>query len=337
MARAIESYRDALAIDPAFVDAHIELGNTFRELKRYDDAIDCFQKAIEIDPDSSRAHQNLANMYWKLERFKEALRIFEVFDTPDSCARTLECLFALKEYDEFYERQKAHSNDQALNLRAAAMNAFASNQLDQENPDPFCKDPSDFLRVYDALDGIDADSQFLDELTKQLEKQAAVWEPFGKTSVSGYQTPAVLFENPTGPLADLKRIVEDKINRYRAEEFSKDCGFTNLFPETYAVNAWYSKLLEGGYKTPHIHPSGWLSGVFYLQCPELGDQEEGAIEFSLWGYDYSVLNENYPRRRHYPKNGDLVLFPSSLFHGTIPFHTDEERLIIAFDLVPMER
>ena len=35
-----------------------------------------------------------------------------------------------------------------------------------------------------------------------------------------------------------------------------------------------------------------------------------------------------------PKNGDIVLFPSSLFHRTIPFHLNEERISIAFDLTP---
>ena len=35
-----------------------------------------------------------------------------------------------------------------------------------------------------------------------------------------------------------------------------------------------------------------------------------------------------------PSKGDLVLFPSSLFHRTIPFDSKEERLCIAFDIVP---
>jgi Putative 2OG-Fe(II) oxygenase len=29
-----------------------------------------------------------------------------------------------------------------------------------------------------------------------------------------------------------------------------------------------------------------------------------------------------------------VLFPSSLFHRTIPFNSDEERICVAFDLKP---
>ena len=33
-----------------------------------------------------------------------------------------------------------------------------------------------------------------------------------------------------------------------------------------------------------------------------------------------------------PENGDLVLFPSSLFHETIPVTQEVERCVIAFDL-----
>ena len=34
-----------------------------------------------------------------------------------------------------------------------------------------------------------------------------------------------------------------------------------------------------------------------------------------------------------PKMGDIILFPSSLFHRTIPFNMDAERCVIAFDLI----
>ena len=37
---------------------------------------------------------------------------------------------------------------------------------------------------------------------------------------------------------------------------------------------------------------------------------------------------------HLPKTGDIVLFPSSLHHKTIPFSADTDRISIAFDLVP---
>ena len=76
-----------------------------------------------------------------------------------------------------------------------------------------------------------------------------------------------------------------------------------------------------------------MSGVFYLKTVKPPVEHEGAIEFGLQGYDYPVINKNYPRRLYEPLNGDLVLFPSSLFHRTIPVIKDVERCVIAFDLV----
>ncbi|MGE4658135.1 MAG: putative 2OG-Fe(II) oxygenase [Gammaproteobacteria bacterium] len=34
--------------------------------------------------------------------------------------------------------------------------------------------------------------------------------------------------------------------------------------------------------------------------------------------------------------GDLLMFPSSLFHRTMPFYSDETRLSVSFDLMPGE-
>jgi hypothetical protein len=36
-----------------------------------------------------------------------------------------------------------------------------------------------------------------------------------------------------------------------------------------------------------------------------------------------------------PQPGRLVLFPSMLWHGTVPFSARAERLTIAFDVVPV--
>ena len=67
--------------------------------------------------------------------------------------------------------------------------------------------------------------------------------------------------------------------------------------------------------------------------PKLLNKNEGSIKFSLIGYDYPY-EKNLSNFTHSPKNFDLALFPSSLFHETIPFNSQEERQVIAFDLVP---
>ena len=90
---------------------------------------------------------------------------------------------------------------------------------------------------------------------------------------------------------------------------------------------------KGGLLKSHNHTTGWLSGVFYLKMPSTRS-DEGSIEFSLHGEDFTILDPDYPRDLYKVKEGDLILFPSSLFHRTIPFYSDEERLCIAFDLCP---
>ena len=72
--------------------------------------------------------------------------------------------------------------------------------------------------------------------------------------------------------------------------------------------------------------------MIYLKViPSLG-KNEGAIEFSLNGDNYSDLNS--PKLTHEPELGDIIFFPSSLHHRTIPFSTDDDRIIISFDLQP---
>jgi len=63
------------------------------------------------------------------------------------------------------------------------------------------------------------------------------------------------------------------------------------------------------------------------------DKNEGSIEFTLYGYDYPN-HKNLPNFVYAPKVYDIALFPSSLFHRTIPFNSENARQSIAFDLVP---
>jgi hypothetical protein len=63
-------------------------------------------------------------------------------------------------------------------------------------------------------------------------------------------------------------------------------------------------------------------------------RDDGSIEFSTHGDDYPQRHADFPKRTIAPAVGDIVLFPSSLFHRTIPFHSSAERVCIAFDVKP---
>ena len=100
--------------------------------------------------------------------------------------------------------------------------------------------------------------------------------------------------------------------------------------------AWSVRLKPGaGRHVNHIHPEGWLSSAFYVDLPSVmqdGDGRQGWIKFGEPGVPTSPPLEAEHHVR--PQAGMLVLFPSYMWHGTIPFSGDERRLTFAFDVVP---
>ena len=90
---------------------------------------------------------------------------------------------------------------------------------------------------------------------------------------------------------------------------------------------------KGGHLKTHNHETGWLTGTFYLQMPEKDiNTDEGAIEFSHQGPKYPAENGEFEKRLIRPTTRDLNIFCSSLFHRTLPFNSDRQRICIAFDV-----
>lgn len=338
---AVASFRKALAIAPDFAETHYNLGSAFSEMKQLEKAVESYHKSLAIKPGYATAHRNLGNALKKLGRFEDAIRSYDLahsnfasddlIETNYCRYKSLECDYLLERYDDFYRKLDELIKVDFVNINVAAFSAFAAQQLDHVDPYPFCKNPMDFVRIYNGLADVE---DILESLVGEIQRREAVWEPPGIATIKGFQSASNLFINPTGIFADLDRIIKEKIEVYRSEFSTENCNFIRLMPKTLSIQGWGVRLLKGGHQKEHIHPDGWLSGVFYLKVPEFRNQEEGSIEFGLWGFNYPILDKDYPRKRYYPKSGDFALFPSSLFHRTIPFHSDDERLCIAFDLFP---
>lgn len=105
------------------------------------------------------------------------------------------------------------------------------------------------------------------------------------------------------------------------------------------TGSWSVRLRSAGRHVNHYHPKGWLSSAFYVQLPpsvEQGDAiHSGWIQFGQPPLQYETGLG--PRRVEQPKVGRLVLFPSYMWHGTVPFSDDAHRMTIAFDAVPASK
>jgi tetratricopeptide (TPR) repeat protein len=100
---------------------------------------------------------------------------------------------------------------------------------------------------------------------------------------------------------------------------------------------WSVRLRPGGFHTDHIHPQGWLSSACYIALPDLAAKkgQEAWIKFGQPGLP--TMPALGPEHVIEPKPGMLVLFPSYMWHGTVPFSGGGPRLSVAFDLVPRSR
>ena len=101
--------------------------------------------------------------------------------------------------------------------------------------------------------------------------------------------------------------------------------------------AWAVVMHNQGHQIPHTHPGAWLSGVCYLQVPDVITDEDpdkaGWIEFGP-APAYYACNTSIINRAIKPELGKLILFPSYAFHNTIPFRSEKVRISLAFDVMP---
>jgi Putative 2OG-Fe(II) oxygenase/Coenzyme PQQ synthesis protein D (PqqD) len=107
-------------------------------------------------------------------------------------------------------------------------------------------------------------------------------------------------------------------------------------PENPTLTSWTVAVNMDGHEEWHIHPDGWLSGVFYVDVPDLSATDAphaGQIEFGPYPFGAAVDNAVWPRRALQPRTGDLLLFPSYFAHRTWPTYVARDRICIAFDVL----
>jgi Putative 2OG-Fe(II) oxygenase len=106
-------------------------------------------------------------------------------------------------------------------------------------------------------------------------------------------------------------------------------------PLDYVLEAWAVVSDGATYHESHIHNSAWLSGVYYVVQPPASldrSMNRGWLHVGpprwlgpLSGWDEKLVE---------PAPGTLILMPAYFFHHTMPMGVDEERICVAFDVVP---
>ena len=330
------SCRQAISLKPNYAEAHCKLGIMLKELGRLEEAEASYGQAITLKPQYTAAFMNRWKLLFDKGEFEAALKDADFCNTKISRMHSLETLYALGRIEEIYKRIEMQSEVDDKNIRVASFASFFAETEKKETAHNFCNKPMDFIHFSNVSSHLKNSNLFLTQLIDELYELTTIWEPSGKTTKKGFQTPPIsemnLFKNPPVKLQRLKSIIIDELDSYYSKFQNKACSYIQNWPSEKNLLGWQVILKQQGYQAAHIHPGGWLSGVIYLKVVPSLEKDEGAIEFSLNGDHFS--NVNSPKLTYQPEVGDIVFFPSSLHHRTIPFTTDMDRVIISFDLIP---
>ncbi len=307
---AVERYRRVLALQPENAAAALNQGEAYLTLDDADAARTAFRRALSIDPDFSKAAISLADM--------------------DLVAGAADA--ALATVDTFLERRPAQP-------AALAMRAIVLRELGDDDAAQVLDDVDRFIvpRQIAPPAGYADIAAFNAALAAHiLDHPSLTPAPAAHATRKGRHT-GELLTPPLGPMAEFEALVRAAFTDYRRAFLGQAAHpFLDAAPRDIDVTVWAVVMDAEGHQVPHIHPSAWLSGVYYVEIPNSIRAENpdhaGWIEFGRPPDDIHA-DRIGPLRMIQPEEGKMVLFPSHFYHRTIPLAGEKRRISMAFDVM----
>jgi tetratricopeptide (TPR) repeat protein len=188
--------------------------------------------------------------------------------------------------------------------------------------------------------GFSSDAEFLHALGTTLDGlHKARREPVNQSLRGGSQTSGSLFGRREPVIAALRAAIAAAVSGYIAglPEDPSHPFLRRRAVDFRFVGSWSVRLQSSGRHVNHFHQKGWISSAYYVALPPSmsrapAGETAGCIQF---GEPPAELRLDLgPRRVIRPRVGGLVLFPSYIWHGTVPFHDEAPRMTVAFDVQP---
>ena len=330
-------FKQTISIDPELAEAYSNLAVTLQELGRLDEAESNYNKAKALKPDFVTVHYNLAGMLKGVGRFGEAEASYRKAvalkpDFPEAHNNLLRCLF-LQDKKSLFIDQLDYLIDQ--NITNAVIGSFtcrSASKFGLEKPNLFCKDPLKHVSHIDLNTQYDFEEIFVKE-TRSVLDDNRLSNRNQTLLVNGYQTAGNLFEIESGLINKIEEAIRLEIEKYRINFKNSQEGLIKKWPTEYLLYGWLISMKSGGELRPHIHDDGWISGSAYINVPANLKANSGNLVVSLDGIKGTADKCIHTEKIINVATGSLVLFPASLMHYTIPFEAQEERIVLAFDVI----
>ena len=326
-------YREASALAPDSDTRYAALVGLSRSLLAVGDpnAIAACQEAIRGAPDCAAAYGILALAFEQHDRFDDAATAAAEACKREPTSLHLNCLAASIAL-------RLHKFDRSVALASLALSI-----------DPSCQRARALRWVARVSNGDDPG----DLAPEQIVRICSPPPPPGFTTMAAFNSSLsaaiteseLLAQNDTrNPLIGGRRLHDLFMLDPQLAEAMRAMleGHAEIYPTSIAgrsrprrtaIRAWANVMQSGDYEAAHIHERGWLSAVYYPAIPEAG-MTGGEIVFGP-----HELGDDLPPPPRFvvrPEPGQLILFPSWLYHSTLPFLGAGLRVSIAVDFVPVD-
>ena len=371
---ALELFRKAVAVAPRYAEAWVNLGRLLVETGNADDGKQAFQKALYARPGYLPAELGQAQTLKTSGDFAAARSLLEsaADNHPEVSTPCFDLGNLLQEQGQFQASIDAYTEclvrhpgqNPVLSNRAAAMlkagqpqsaladaeahlatgarsanvtayRVLALQLLGRADEAKAWANPETMVYPHTPIapasfaKALEADIRAHPTLTEQ-------WDPSRRAARGGKVT-AELMSHATPAIESFIRLIRTAVDGL-ITQLPSETGHPifDAKPDGYNLTVWANILAPGGHQASHIHNLGWLSGVYYPDLPPEIDENghQGWIAFGEPGYGLPMPDGFQPMFRK-PEAGMMFLFPSYMWHHTVPLETGAERVSVAFDIVPI--
>jgi len=330
-----KSYDDVLKENPQAIELWSNYIVSVSRALGHETAVELIKEASQHNPDNEALNIMAANSYSELEEFDQAEKLFTKLNLEKDPATKLSYVRYLTKSGDYKKAEKYGMELVNIGQGADAWPfvSIAWRKLDDPRWN-WLEGDHDFAQPFDI-------EEIQGELPKLAEKLRAMHKyevhPFAQSLRGGTQTDGALFSKQIPEIQSLVAHLRRTIRQYldNLPAYDEAHPLLSMNREAFRfTGSWSVRLTGSGFHVNHIHNQGNLSSAFYATVPDdIGtgetDSQDGWLAV---GEPATELNTGLSALKLFePKPGRLVLFPSTMWHGTRPFG-EGERMSCAFDV-----
>jgi len=338
--QARASFERALRLNPKLRQARANLANLQHQQGELVEAEAAYRLLLEQDAEDTLARVGLGRLLWEMGNAPSALT--ELTQALERAPGSYQALVALvtarcHQHDWHGALQDCAAFSALLPLHSGGLALQAELEFEVGAREQMT--PTEYDRLLKTYTLAAPDSELNLDLAAAISKlRSLILAPPHHATRNGQHSGA-LFGGTHRPFQRLEEALATAVGDYWKEVGAGSDALSERRPSAVTINAWAVLLQGDGFQLPHVHPEAWVSGVYYVEVPAscggvANADREGCLELGQVDPSLGLVRQ---RTSHFvtPVAGKLVLFPSCLFHSTIPHRMPGRRISVGIDVIPL--